>query len=266
MKYGFREITDVALIDLATDKPAIFMDYLQTATQSIASEIVYATGGSGAPKRVGFQSGNGLKMELVSGLITPELLAIMFGTTTSKGSTYVPVTEVVTATSNTFTLAGTPIVSDLVNHPVTVAYTTDGTAPDTHLSKVSSTPLATEYSLTTKTVTTNSTTYATGGKFLVTYYKASSANNKRVKMQSNRYSKAYKLTGYTLWKNEGDDLFYPCYIEIPKLQITIDGNTLESAMNGDPTKPKLMGEAMVSGTNKDLIIMDIDEGAGFSNN
>lgn len=221
--------------------------------------------GRGAPKRVGFQSGNAMSMEMVSGLITPEMLSIMFGTTITKGTQYVPVTEKIIATGNTFTIAATPYTSDLTTYPITVSYTPDGTVPDVNLTKVvSATPAATEFSITGVTVTTNSTTYASGGTFLVTYYKTSTASNKRVKFQSDKFSKAYKLTGYTLWKNEEDELYYPCRITIPKLQITIDGNVLNSAMNGDPTTPTLKGEALLVGNSKDLIIYDIDEGEGIS--
>lgn len=262
-KYGYRDITDVTFIDLATDKPVIFMDYLQTSSQAFGNEIVYAIGGRGAPKRVGFQSGNAMSMEMTSSLISPELLGIMLGTTVTTGVQYVPVTQKITATANTFNLAATPYTSDLTTYPVTVAYAADGSVPSVHLTKVTSaTPAATEFDLTGLVVTVNSTTYASGGVFLVTYYKASTATNKRVKFESDKFAKAYKITGYTLWKNESDELSYPCRITIPKVQITIDGATLNSAMNGEPTTPVLKGEVLQTGTTTDMVIYDIDEGAG----
>lgn len=220
--------------------------------------------GRGAPKRVGFQSGNAMSMEMTSGLITPEMLSIMFGTTIETGTQYVPVTEKIVATSNTFNLAATPYTSDLTTYPITVGYAADGTVPSVNLTKVARPPAETEFSLSGLTVEVNSTTYASGGTFLVTYYKTSTASNKRVKFQSDKFSKAYKLTGYTLWKNEADELYYPCRITIPKLQITIDGNSLNSAMNGDPTTPTFKGEALIVGNNKDLVLYDIDEGEGIS--
>lgn len=43
-KYGYRDVTDVVLEDLSTNQPAIYMDYLQTASQTFGNEIVYAMG------------------------------------------------------------------------------------------------------------------------------------------------------------------------------------------------------------------------------
>lgn len=264
MKYGYRDITDVTFIDLATNQPTIFMDYLETSSQTFGNEIVYAIGGRGGPKRVGFQTKNAMSMELKSSLISPELLGIMLGTDLIKGVQYVPVTEKITTTTNTFNLAATPYTTDLTNYPMTVSVSADGTVPDTALIKTAGTPTETQFSISNLTITVNSTTYASGGSFLVTYYKASTANNKRVKFQSDKFAKAYKVTGYTLWKSETSELSYPCRITIPKLQITINGAVLNSVMQGDPTAPVLKGECLLTGSNTDLIYYDIDEGEGLS--
>ena len=261
-KYGYRDITDVTLIDLSTGKPAAFLDYLQTTSQTFGREYVYAKGGRGAPKLVGFQAETALQMELTSALFTPELLGIMFGQTVIVGAQSVPITQKVTATANTFVLSATPVVD--ATHTITVAYAPDGSNPQAHLTKVvSSTPATTEFSLTGATVTVNSTTYASGGIFIVTYYKTSTASNKRVSYATDKFSKAYLVTGYTLWKNTEDEKQYPCRITIPKLQIEIDGSSLASAMNGDPTALTLKGQALRPTASNDLVIYDVDEGDGF---
>lgn len=262
MKYGYRDITDVTLIDLATNQPAAFLDYLQTTSQTFGREYVYAIGGRGAPKLVGFQAMTALEMELTSALFTPELLGIMFGQAVTTGIQNVPVTEVITATGATFAISATPVITAALL--MTVAYAPDGSNPSTHLTKVtSSTPATTEFDITARTVTVNSSTYTAGGIFLVTYYKATGATNKRVSYATDKFSKAYKVTGYTLWKNVEDEKQYPCRITIPKLQIEIDGSSLASAMNGDPTALTMKGQALrATGTN-DLVIYDVDEGAGF---
>jgi hypothetical protein len=259
-KYGYRDITDVMFFDLATGNPVVFMDYLQTASQAFGSEIVYARGGRGSPKLVGFQSNNSMEMEMNSPLITPELLGIMFGSTVVTGQQYVPVTQLITDANYSFEIASTPYTGDLTTYPITCSYAPDSTTPSVILEKVvSSTPATDEFSVSARVVTVNSTAYANGGTFLVTYYVASSANNKRVPFQSDKFSKAYKVTGYTLWKNTADSLEYPCRITIPKLQINIDGNTLQSAMEGDPSTFILKGEALKPDNTTDLIIYDIDE-------
>lgn len=258
-KYGYRDITDVVFEDLSTGLPVIFMDYLQTASQTYGNEVVYIKGSRGAPKLLGFQSDSSMEMELTSALITPEMLGIMFGTAVTTGSTSAPRTELITATSNTFDLASTPVVDS--THDVHIAYCPDGTVPSVNLTKVVGTPTATEFSITGQTITANSSTYSSGGVFLATYYKTTSATNKRVKFQSDGYTKAYKVKGYTLWKSTTDELMYPCMIEIPKLQIEIGGSTLASVMNGEATTIKFKGQALKTSANTDLVIFDIDEGS-----
>lgn len=259
--YGYRDITDVCLIDPVTNLPVTFIDYLQTSSQTYGNEIVYAMAGRGSPKRAGFQSQNELKMEITAGLLSPEMLSLMFGTGLTTGAQYVPVTEKITATANTFNLnAATPYVGNLTTYPITVAYAPDGSNPSVHLTKVEGVPTATQFSLSNNTVTVNSSSYASGGVFLVTYYKASTANNKRVKFQADKFTSAYKVTGYTLWKNTADQKLYPCRITIPLLQIEISGAQLNSAMNGEPTAFKFGGQALQTPTSTDLVIYDIDEG------
>lgn len=261
MIYGYRDITDVVFKDLSTGNPAIFLDYLQTASQTYGNEIVYQMGARGAPKLVGFQAKNGLKLDITSALISPELLALMFGTDVVLGTQYVPVTQKFTVTTNSITLPATPYVTDLVNYPVTCAYSTDGSAPKVQLTKtVSATPATAEFYLSNNIITVNSITYASGGTFIVTYYKQSTASNKRVRFQTDKFTKSYKVEGYTLWKNTSDDKLYPCRVTIPKLQIEINGAQLNSAMDGNPTSFKFSGEALKTNTATDLILYDVDEG------
>lgn len=258
MKYGYRDVTDVNFIDLSTGNPVIFMDYLQTASQAYGSEIVYARGARGAAKLVGFQSDNNVKLELTAGLITPEMLSIMFGTAIEKGVQKVPVTKVIETNTNSFDLKETPVIG--IDTPLTIAFTIDGTVPEVQLKKVTGVPDTDEFSMTGTVVTVDDITYPTGGKFLVSYYIETSDKNKRVSFKSDKFTKAFKMTGYTLFKNTEDEKLYPCRITIPKIQLEVNGATLNSAMNGDPTAFKFAGECLKTNNGTDLIIYDIDEG------
>lgn len=260
-KYGYRDITDVDFIDIATNEIVIHLDYLKTSSQAFGQERVYQVGGRGAAKLVGFASGNSMKMDLESALITPQLLSIIFGNSITTGSQNVQKSQVVVATTNSFVLASTPVVGSTT--PMTIALTTDNSTPDTVLTYTAGTPTATQFSVSGGTVTLHST-YSSGGTFLVNYYYATTASNKRLKFQSDKFSKAYRITGNTLYKNTEDELFYECKITIPKLQIEIDGATLNSAISGDPTSLKLSGQALKPYDSTDLVIYDIDEGVGIS--
>lgn len=257
MKYGYRDITDVTLIDLETGEHVIFMDYLQTASNTYGQETTYLMGGRGAPKLVGFKSDNTMRMEMTSALLSPEILAIMFGTDSESGVKNVPVTEILTVTGNSITLSATPVVS--TGFDVVISETFDRSVPAVKLEKVSATPTATQFTVSNNVVTLNATEYSDGGTFIITYYKESTASNKRVAMKTDKFTKAYKLVGYTLWKNESNQKHYPCRIEIPKIQLEIDGVSLNSVMNGDASTLTFEGECLRSDSN-DLVRYDIDEG------
>lgn len=261
MEYGYRDITDLCFMDLSTGEIVQKFDYLRSFSQAFGQETVYARGGRGAPNLVAFGSGNSVKFDLESAIFTPSALGLLFAVPVTTGSQNIPKTELITTTSGTFVLSATPVIA--TGTPITIAKTTDGSSPDTVLTYATGTPGATQFSVSSGTVTLHST-YSSGGDFLVNYSYASTATNKRVIYKSDKFAKAYKVTGYTLWKNKDDNLMYPCAITIPKLQLEIDGATLNSVMEGDPTVIKIAGQALKSSANTNLIIYDIDEGAGFS--
>lgn len=260
-KYGYRDITDCTFVDITTKQPVIHLDYLSTSSQSFGSEIVEARGSRGDPLLVSFQSGNSMDIEMNSPLLTPELLSLLFGSNIETGVKYVAVTEIVVTTTNTFNISATPYTGDLTNYPITCASTLDATVPTTHLTKVvSSTPTVTQFDVTARVVTVNSSTYSAGGSFMVTYYKATTASNKRVVLDSDKFSKTYEIHGYTLWKNVSDGLNYPCYIKMPKVQIITDGSVLNSASSGDPTSLVIKGNVLKPSGSVSMVIYDIDEG------
>ena len=51
-KFGAKEVMDVVLYDMETDKPVIQFDSLKTSSISVTSEKVYARGGKGNPKLI----------------------------------------------------------------------------------------------------------------------------------------------------------------------------------------------------------------------
>lgn len=48
-KFGAKEVMDVTLYDMSTNKPIICFDTLKTSSISVTSEKVYARGGKGNP-------------------------------------------------------------------------------------------------------------------------------------------------------------------------------------------------------------------------
>jgi hypothetical protein len=249
-RYGNRDIVDVVLRDIETKVPVVSLDYLKTASQTLGSEIVYQQGGRGAPKLVGFQSENSLRMEITSALFTPQLLALLFGTEVEEGVKNIAITEKLTkSNTETLTLKDTPVIDE--DHPIFIQPSSDGTTPGEPVD-------AYDYDINQKVITLLD---SDEDHYLVTYYKATSSSNKRVSFDTDKFTRAYELVGYTEWKNADNKRLYACHITIPALQLEIDGATLESVMNGDPTDLVINGEALETPGSKSLIIYDIDEGS-----
>lgn len=247
-KYGYRDIVDVVLRDIETKEPIVSLDYLKTASQTYGQEIVYQQGGRGAPKLVGFQSDNALNIEMTSALFTPQLLGLLFGTEVQDGVKTVSVTESLRIDGDDkLTLKSEPKADE----DIFIQPSEDGSTPGESLTEY-------DYSIEGKVITINYPSYT---NYMVTYSKETSSSNKRISYEADRFARSYELTGYTIWRNQQNKRDYPCHIRIPALQIEIDGATLESVMNGDPTDLVINGEALESEDEKSLIIYDIDEGS-----
>lgn len=111
-RYGNRDIMDVSV--LAYDKGNLtgalkwFMDYANSAENTWESEKVYARGGSGAPRRIGFNSSREGMVSLTTQLYSLQQLASLAGK------------DVISATSNIFRRDVKKVVDNVGTLEVTV--------------------------------------------------------------------------------------------------------------------------------------------------
>ena len=231
MRYGIRDIVDVEVVDVATKKPLIYFESLKTSTTEVVTANVAARGGRGNPKRIVWESDKDVTFNCEDCVVSPQGLALLFGNSLVTGATAVPIAEIVASTSaDTLVLAATPVVT--ATNIMTVYTTTDRSTPETEYT-LGSISNPNEYTLTGNTVSLPAAT-VTGTLFLVSYYKTSSALNKKITIASDKFAGTYKITGSSLMRAEDATGDYPCRIVIPKAKL-LSSITINQAATGDPT-------------------------------
>ena len=78
-KFGAKEVMDVVLYDMETDKPVIQFDSLKTSSISVTSEKVYARGGKGNPKLITWEINKEATLTIEDALISPKSLELISG-------------------------------------------------------------------------------------------------------------------------------------------------------------------------------------------
>ncbi|WKL00803.1 hypothetical protein Q0F98_28255 [Paenibacillus amylolyticus] len=85
-RYGSREILDVVLKDVKTGEPVVYLESLTTSSMEFAGQTVYARGGKGHPKLIGWDSEKDVTMTMEDALISKESLAVLTGSKFVKGT------------------------------------------------------------------------------------------------------------------------------------------------------------------------------------
>ena len=89
-KFGAKEVMDVILYDMSTNKPVIFFDTLKTSSIEVTSEKVYARGGKGNAQLITWEINKEGKLTIEDALLSPKSLELISGvaTTTGKQTVY----------------------------------------------------------------------------------------------------------------------------------------------------------------------------------
>ena len=84
-KFGAKEVMDVILYDMSTNKPVIFFDTLKTSSIEVTSEKVYARGGKGNAKLITWELNKEGKLTIEDALLSPKSLELISGLATVSG-------------------------------------------------------------------------------------------------------------------------------------------------------------------------------------
>lgn len=228
--FANREVCNLLFTDYLTGKQVHYMDYANTTTNSLTGESVFAYGGWGHPKRIGFNGDRGGTISFETQISTMELYAMATGGTITNAAKYVKREEVKGG-------SGTLTISEKADDGSVQVFAADDDCGTAISATVSGTTVTAEG--------------VTADKDYVVYYTVSKSTGvKSFKLKSTSFPKEVRIQGHTLMKGEDGverDFIMICYKALP--QSNFDMNF---ANNGDPGSYTITFDLEADG-NKDLI-------------
>ena len=182
-----KEVADLIFLDFKDQKPFLNLDFANVTTTGLQSERTFATGGQGAPNRVGFDSQRNGTLTIESQITPMKLYSMVSGSEIETSAKYMK-REVLTAESTSVTLSATPIESS-----VHVYSSDDDCGVELEVTVAD-------------TVVTIDDVGFTSGEVIVYYLVEVTEGAQTVKFNSKAFPKAFTVYGETPWKTEDDEI------------------------------------------------------------
>lgn len=253
-KFGAKEVMDVVLYDMSSNKPVIFFDTLKTSNIEVTSEKVYARGGKGNSKLITWELNKEGKVTIEDALISPKSIELVSGLATQTGA-------------QTVYMRQTTKFIDGVNQgemcPLTASNTGVielGYAPKETATKIivyeASDDCGTALDMSTASLTGKTLTVAAAAnKNVVVYYTfESAANTETYTVDSSHFAGTYKMVGNTVVRNRDTGKDEAFQIVIPNLKWS-SNLTLGFSAEGDPQATSFECEIMKPANSSTLIQM-----------
>jgi hypothetical protein len=208
-RFAIKEAGIASFFDLTTGKAIVTLATLKTSGVETTGDTVYATGGRGNAKLVGFSTNRAAKITLQDAIFDNKAIAMLTGNDLVAGVKKVDRNEVQSVTSNTLTLNKTPqgaIVSVFKLNP-------DGTnGVEYTLGTPATNP--TDYSVNGKVLTFN-TGVANGTQFKIYYQVNTASDAKSMKVSSDQFGKTFRVTLDVLVVDEFTKAAFQGQLRIP---------------------------------------------------
>lgn len=252
-RWAVRNVAKATFYDIATNKMLTYLENLKTSGIEVSSETVYARGGDGNPKLVGFSSGKEVRATLSSAIFDNRAMALLTGNEILTGAKTVYKREVLTVATSKVTITGTPKDGKLIAVYVMGA---DG-VEDNELTLAESTVATGEYSITGKDVSVF--TDITDGTQLIVYYMMDTTETAQtITVSSDAFPAAFKLVLEVLVTDLYTKQLYPAQIIIPSAKME-DQWSFSFAPDGDPAPMDMPIEVLKPVNSNDMFTMTIYE-------
>ena len=244
-KFGAKEVMDVVLYDMETDKPVIQFDSLKTSSISVTSEKVYARGGKGNPKLITWEINKEATLTIEDALISPKSLELVSGIARKVGVQTIRMRQVTEYENGENKGKLYPLKADADGN-ITLAF-----KPNSDVSKVLVYPYDADceedslFDMTGATLADNVLTIAeAAGQRVVVYYDYDSeATAETYVIDAEHFSGTYKLVGDTVLRNQKTGKDEAFQVTIPNLKFT-SNLELGFAAEGDPSTTTFECEVM----------------------
>lgn len=212
-----REVCDMIFVDYKTKKPFLVVDYANTSSTELTGETVYAYGGKGHPKKVGFSGEKGGTMTVETQIQTPKLWEMITGGTSSNSTKYVKKINSTVSSEKKITLDEK---NEIASGSVFVY-----AAEDTELKA------EIECTVSGKEITLNGEELAEGARVVI-FYMVTREDVYNINIKSTNFPKAFTVYGDTYMKTEDEDILpyrLTAYKAVPQSNMS-----LSFSNSGDP--------------------------------
>jgi hypothetical protein len=192
--YGIKDASDLTIISNKTNKQVLFANYCNKTDINFTSSDVYAL--KKGVKAIGWSANREGTMSVEMQIFDLQWIALLMGSELSTGIVELNKHEVLTVTSASATLTETPksgsltvfiLDDDGITHSTEQTAGTPATTPNT-------------YSISGKTLTFNSTTFATDKKVVCYYLLDSASTNKSFTVSADKFPSGYTVIADTTIK------------------------------------------------------------------
>jgi hypothetical protein len=252
-RWAVRDSAQATFYSLTTLKPMVTLRTLRTSGVETSGETVYARGGSGHSKLVGFSSNREARLNLEDAIFDNDALAMLTGNDIAEGAKEIHYNESLTVASNAVTLTKTPNSSGML---ALYEVNTDGTNSDEILAATPATPASGYYYISGKNITLNSGEFADDTILRAYYYVNTASDAKTVKVTSDMFGGSFKVVLDCIIRDEYTKSDYAGQIIVPNAKFE-DNFSFSFASDGDPAVLTLPLEVLKSPTSTDMWYMVI---------
>lgn len=227
---------------VSAGEPIVTLKSLKTSGVETTGETVYARGGRGNAKLVGFSSNRESTLSLQDALFDNEALAMLTGNNIIKGTAEIDVSETFEVSTpgatESFSLKATPLdVSDV--HAYSYV---DGMKDGAELTKGS---------LTGQDMEIDTSGMTAGDKIIIYYTANTDAEASKAKVTSDAFGGTFKVVIDIIVVDSVTKAEYAAQLRVPNAKFE-DDFTLDLAAEGDPSVLDLGLEVLKSADNEDM--------------
>lgn len=254
-----RDVPKATFVDVVTRKPLFYLSDLKTSQLDNSAETVYARGGTGNPKIVGFSSNREARIELSNAVFDNAAIAMMTGNNVLKGAKAIQQREVLTVTTNSATLTYTPV------SPTGALIAVFKMNPDGSHGE--------ELTFTSSTVATGQYTHATAksiGFFagdlpnnskIIAYYNTNTdATAATITISADKFASSFGLVLDAIVKSPYDGKDYLAQINIYSAKAE-DAWSISMAAEGDPSEHSMPIEILKQAGQTDMYTITLYDGS-----
>lgn len=255
-QWAIRDVALATFYNISTGKALFHLENLKTSGLENAAETVYATGGRGNARIVGFSSTRTSKINLEDAVFTNEALAMMTGNDLITGAKEVYKRDVLTVNTDSATLTKTP-VGDLIS---LYKLNVDG-SHGMELIKTTSTLASGKYTITGKDLDFFASEIPNGSQIVVYYKVTTDALAETITISSDKFAGSFALVLDCIVRDAFTKQDYAAQIIVHNCKME-DNWSLSMAATGDPSAFTMPIEVLKPANGSDMWTMTVyDEGA-----